>query len=157
MANGITLINLDTGKVWVFQFFPPQLDSEDQSNWMPQDVTAGTKPLMYANTEPQRIEIADVLLDSGDNKTSLTQEVEELRALMRETDKRVPPTLRLICGDWQPRVVLLRMTVAREMFSRDGRLLRARLNLSFMEHRQVERVTSRFFESEDEFNPIGNF
>ncbi|OLE54593.1 MAG: hypothetical protein AUG51_07355 [Acidobacteria bacterium 13_1_20CM_3_53_8] len=151
MADGIALINTETGDAWVFQFFPSQLSSDDQANWTPQDVSVGTKPLIYSNRDPQRIEIPEVLLDSTDTGKSLTEEIEQLRSLMRETINHTPPLLYLICGDWQQRVVMERLRVERKLFNSDGQPIRAYLNMSFIEFRQVERVTVNISDS------IGNF
>ncbi len=156
---GLALINLESGDAWVFQFFPERHSSDDRANWYPQDVSRGTKPLMYANREPQRIIMNNVLLDATDTGQSLTEEIEELRSLLSETDHGTPPTLRLICGDWQRRVVLEDLGVETEMSDRDGKPLRVRLNMTFVEHTLIERVTSRTVEpgEEDSFNPMGNF
>jgi hypothetical protein len=156
-TNGLAIINLATGDAWVFQFFPERISSNDRTNWEPQDVTKGMKPLMYANRDPQRITMTNVLLDSTDTGKSLTKEIEELRLLMSETDQGAPPTLRLICGDSQQRVVLEELGVEKEMCDRTGKPLRARLSLTFVEHKPIERVTTRFVEPDDGFNPIGNF
>jgi hypothetical protein len=156
-ADGLALINLETGDAWVFQFFPERITSSDRANWEPQDVTLGTKPLMYGNRDPRRITMNNVLLDSTDTGESLTKEIEELRELMSETDQGVPPILRLICGDSQQRVVLEELGVETEMSDPNGLPLRARLSLSFLEHKLTERVTSRVVEPGDGFDPIGNF
>jgi hypothetical protein len=156
-AKPIALVNLDTGQAWAFQFFPKSLGIEDRANWEAADVTMGTRPLMYANREPQRISIDEVWLDSSDAGVSLTEEIEGLRSLMKETNQRTPPALRLICGDWQQRVVLEEMKVEEQLFDRSGNPLRARISLSFIEHVQIERVTVRTIEPEEDFNPIGNF
>jgi Contractile injection system tube protein len=156
-ADGLALINLETGDSWVFQFFPERISYSDRTNWEPQDVTKGVKPLMYSNRDPQRITMTNVLLDSTDTGTSLTKEIEELRLLMSETDQGVPPILRLICGDSQQRVVLEELGVEKEMCDREGKPLRARLSLTFVEHKLIERVTGRIVEPDDGFNPIGNF
>lgn len=159
-ADNLAIINLETSDAFVFQFFHAQEDSEHQANWEPQGTGRGTKPLMYANQEPDVTGPIEFWFDGSDNGQSVEQDIKELRALMQETETGVPPALRYIRGREQQRVVLQRMHVERQMFNRRGEAIRAKVSLTFMEHAQIERVTVRTTDPEDEaanFSPIGNF
>lgn len=141
-ADGIALIDLFGSGVWVFQFFPTGWETEDRANWEPQNVSIGTKPLFYSNRDPQRITINDVLLDSEAGE-SISSDIKELHALMKETDRGTPPPLLFICGDMQQRVVLEELRVEAQQFDRDANLLRARVSMTLLEIQRVrERVTS---------------
>jgi hypothetical protein len=153
--DGIALVNLETGEVWEFHFFPQGISSEDATNWEPQDVSTGTKPIMYSSTDPQRIEIQDVYLDGSDDNTSVSGDVESLRALMREGTNNVPPALRFVCGDWQQTVVLEKLRVERGLFNIAGNTLRAKCSLSFIEQKRIERVTVKTTDPDD--GTIDNF
>jgi hypothetical protein len=147
-ADGIALIDLYSSNAWVFQFFPPGISTEDRANWEPQNVTIGTRPLFYSNREPQRITISDVLLNS-DSEESITKDIEELRALMKETDRGSPPPLLFICGDWQERVVLEELRIEKQFFDPQANLLRARVSLTLLELQRVrERVTTKITDVE---------
>lgn len=141
MVDGIVLVNLEDSESYVFQFFPNKVSTDDQTNWQPQDVMAGVKPLQYANREPQRIEMPDVLLDGSDTGESVEPDIKTLRSLMAEKAGDVPPTLLYICGRDQRRVVLVGLRIDRELFSQQGEPLRARASLTLLEQHRVERVT----------------
>lgn len=148
--NGVALVSLrDNGneEVWLFPLFPRAFNKEDRSNWNAMDVTVGTKPLMFANHEPQRITIEEALLDTSDTNESVLGLVEGLRAHMKPdpngktaSDRAVPPRLRFIYGDFQKTVVLEDLRVEETFFNREGNPTRARVSLSFLEFVSVERV-----------------
>jgi contractile injection system tube protein len=157
----IALINLVTNEVWMFQFFPEKVSTEDKTNWELQNVTIGTKPLGYANREPQKISISDVFLDDSDQSQSIERPIQNLRSLMSETEAgQPPPTLRFICGSWQERVVLESLNIEREMFNADGDAIRARISMTLIQVAQNERTEVQFtdpFSEEATFSPLGNF
>lgn len=121
-----------------FRRFPRQIDTRDQANFEKHDVASFVKPLSYANTEPQVIEIPEAWLDDSDVGASVLPDIERLRALMRRAEGRTaPPTLLLICGEWEATVVLTEMRAERTRFTAENRQTRARLSLTFMEVRET--------------------
>jgi hypothetical protein len=140
MPEPLTLISLTGGEVIEFTRFPPQIETEDEANWEEQDVQSRTKPLIYANRNPQNITIDDLLLDKSETHDSVLGEIEQLRNLMKEHDG-APSPVQMIVGAWWRRVVLQSMRVRMEMFTPEGRCIRARVSLTFKEHQAREEVT----------------
>ncbi len=130
------LFNLDdpTGASdFAFTRFPRQLDSDDQANWEEIDLAGFVKPLQYANTNPQTIEIPEVWLDSSDSGTSILPDIERLRALMRPGKNGAPPRLQFVCGDWEAIVVLKSLKTERTRFTSQNVQTRAKLSLTLCE------------------------
>jgi phage protein U len=156
-TNGLVLISLGDGKVWMFQYFPKQFEFEDKANWTQHETSAGVKPLQYASADPQRITIEEVWLDSSDAGGSVAEAVEELRALMKPGDaagiSHTPPLLRFILGSFQKTVVLESLRVNHTLFDRNGNPQRAQMSMTFIEFRRVERVTFRASEV-DSLEPL---
>lgn len=169
VADYIALVNLNSGGAWVFQFFPSSISTDDRANWEAANISTGTKPLIYANREAQRIEINDVWLDSSETDESLKQDIEGLRDLMKQSSGGTPPPLlSFICGDWQQKVVLESLRTERQLFDRQGRTIRARVSLTLIEVARNEQVPVRIVDPPEEatrprtveattFNPAGNF
>jgi hypothetical protein len=141
-------------------FFPTKIVHAQRANWEAQNVSIGVKPLMYANREPLRIEVEDLLFDSSGTNESLRPQMNALKALQAETDLGTPPPLLIICGDFQESVVLEELNIVEDSFHPDGRLLRARVSMVFIQlQQQREKVTVTIKEpsEEDTFDPLGNF
>lgn len=133
--SNLQLFNLDDplgGGDFEFRRFPREISTDDQTNWEEQDVAGSVKPLLYANVEPQKIEIQEVWLDSATNE-SVLPDIERLRALMRPGRNGAPPRLQLVCGDWSAVVVLRSLKAERTRFTSANVQTRARLSLTFCE------------------------
>ena len=162
LYNGVALVNLDNDGLWLFPLFPRQINKEDRSNWPAMDVTVGTKPLMFANNEPQRITIDEAWLDADGTGGSVLGQIEGIRALMRPTeldpstgrDSGTPPLLRLIYGDYQKTVVLEELRVEETIFDIDGSPMRARMSMIFLEFARIERVTQKIVDVDENGNPV---
>src|SRR5436309_843824 len=93
------LVNLDdpTGAGdFIFYRFPRSIETQDRANYEQLDVAGFLKPLSFANTEPQVIEIPEAWLDQSDVGESVLPDVERLRALMRRAEgEDAPPALML--------------------------------------------------------------
>lgn len=134
MGAGLELVNLEDQGVFLFQYFPASLQTSDRTNWEPQNVTVGTKPLFYANREPREIEFPELWFDNTDTNESLTPLLKELRALMDEIpDKGMPPALLASWGDRSERCVIESLTIEENFFTPDGEPIRAKVSLRLMQ------------------------
>jgi hypothetical protein len=88
----ILLIRKHTIGTYIFRLpFPSGIETEDVTNYEKPDVIGGTKPVSYANEEPQKIELKEVLFDSTDNpRGDIRGQLEELRSLMKRGEVRDP-------------------------------------------------------------------
>lgn len=138
-SDYFTLINLEGGESFVFPLFPAEIETTGRSNWEPQDITIGTKPIFYANREGQRISVPEVWLDGTDNNESIEPDIRSLNALRDEGPKTGrPPALLAAWGDEHYRCVLEEVTIVRKFFSPGGNPLRAAVSLQLLEF-QPER------------------
>lgn len=140
------LVNLESGDTYIFQapFFPPTIQKESKANWEAQDVSAGVKPLMYANREPLRISVSELWLDGSDDNSSVGGHIEQLQAMQQEGEFGTqhhgrPPRLRIVYGDYQKTVVLESLTVEETFFTREGKCIRAKLSLTLIEIQPASR------------------
>lgn len=141
MANergNITIINLRGGGSINLQF-PEEIGSEDRANWNGADVANALKPLLFANDEPTKITLQNLVID---NTTTGNQSVEPtivaLRSWMRAAEgESSPPPLQLITAGFQQRVVLSELQARREFFTPAGVCIRVYLTLTFEELKQV--------------------
>lgn len=102
----------------------------DKANWQPQETTVGVKPLFYGNRDPRKITVSDLYLDGTETDTSLTGDLDDLRALMEEKDDTgSPPPLLAIWGERKERVVLENLTVDEVLFNQAGNPIRAKVAL----------------------------
>lgn len=136
------LINLEGAGSFFFDFFPKEIQTTGRVTWEPQDVTIGVKPLFYANRDPRRISVPEVVLDRTDTLESIKRDIENLEALQAEDPKLGrPPALLAIWGDEQFRCVLEEVTINRKWFSAEGNAQRAMVSLQLLEL-QEERSES---------------
>lgn len=135
LADGVLmLVNLDNQISFEFQFFPEEINTTDRNNWEPQETTIGVKPLFYANREPRQLDFSELYLDSTETNESLTPEVNELRALMNESDETgKPPALMAIWGDRTEQVVLQDLTISEIFFHQQGFPIRVRISMSLIQ------------------------
>ena len=137
------LISLETPDSFVFDRFPNQIQSTDRANWEEQDVSIGTKPLFYSSTEPRKISVPELMLDSTRDGGDIGDQIDRLRKLKQETKSGAPPALLAIWGDRQQRCVMEEVTIAETFFTPAGDPLRARVSLQLVElQEQHEVVTS---------------
>lgn len=129
-SNALLLTNLVSGQSFIFRRFPAEIVTTGRANWRPQDVAHGTKPLVYENREPRRLEFPELWLDNSVISESVTPEINELLALLEETQEGAPPPLAALWADRQERVVLEEVRVKEEQpFRADGAPVRARVSL----------------------------
>lgn len=152
MPGTLTLLNLIGSEAIEFATFPTQIQTEDGTNWDEIDVASHTKPLVYANRNPQQVTIDDLLLDGKLSNQSVESQIEQLRDLMKEGDNGMPPPLQVLTEGWSQRVVLKDMRVTREFFKESGAVTRARVSLTLLELQSRERVTVNVVED----FPIGD-
>ena len=133
-VGSLVLVNLEGRESFIFRFFPSSIETETQVNWNPQNVTHGTKPLFYSNTEPTRLTFDELWLDNTMTRDSLTPEIAQLLALARPVEGRgTPPVLLVQWGDRRERVVLERVTIQEQFFTPEGNPIRARASLTLIE------------------------
>ncbi len=149
-TTALLIVNLNTGANIVFQYFPPEITTTAHANWQPQDTAFGVKPLLYANTDPRKLEF-ELWLDGSIKGESITPQINELLALLnvrqfavvekgREVQKfDAPPALAVLWGDRQEKVVLEEIRVTETYFETNGVPVRAKVNLSFIQT-QYERA-----------------
>lgn len=126
-------MNLNGPGGFVFRFFPTGIETTGRANWQAQDVTIGTKPLLYGNREPKQIRVSDLWLDSTATGDSLTPDIEALYRLLEETERGMPPALLATWGDRQERCVLEELGVEEQFFRPDGAPIRARVSLTLLQ------------------------
>jgi hypothetical protein len=141
--TGFSIINLrEAGEVRLL--FPQEIKTDDRSNWQDADVAGGLKPLFFANTEPQRISVDELMIDYTRTNASVEGEIETLRSWMRpQNNQSSPPPLLVLTKDWQARCVLTEMNVKRSFFTKEGVCVRAYLSLSFEEIRVARAELTR--------------
>lgn len=126
------------GRTVIFEYFPSSITKNSRANWETQNVTIGVKPLMYANREPLRITIDELLIESYDAQTSIQPQIDALLSLQAEKmqpgeQTGAPPILLVIYGDYQQTVVLEEVTIKESFFTRDATLIRAYVILTLVE------------------------
>lgn len=153
------LINLEGADSFFFDFFPKEIQTTERAVWEPQDVTIGKKPIFYANREPKRISVPEVVLDRTDARESIKEDIEALGALQVEVaNLGRPPALLAIWGDEQYRCVLEELTVNRTWFSPDGNPERASVSLQLLELQEdVESVDVVVTDVDEDDSGLGNF
>jgi hypothetical protein len=153
----------------VFDYFPREIAKNSIANWESQNVTIGVKPLFYANREPMRLTVDELLIDKTDTNESIRPELDALQALQEEwinarsdngalathgnrnfPDLGRPPLLLVIYGNFQGRFVLTELTIKEVLFTPDGNPLRAFVSLTLLEVQQRERTRVRFRDPFDE-------
>lgn len=128
------LINLCGGGVFKFPFFPTApIELARRANWPEQETTTGTRPLMYFNRDPRRLEVREVWLDKSDTNQSIKPEIEAILALQNETCEGTPPPLLAVWGDRQERCVLEEARFEETFHAPEGHPIRARVSLSLKE------------------------
>jgi phage protein U len=145
-----TLMNLESQGQIDFRYFPPSIATNRRANWEAQPVIRGTQPLQWSNRDPVRISINDLYLDKADINASIKPEIEELHALMNETERGTPPALLAMWGDEELHCVLEEIDIDRQMFMPTGEPLRARVSLRLIELQQPREHTSSVVRDSDE-------
>ena len=158
-TDHFTLINLEGGESFVFQFFPREIQTSGRSNWEAQDTTIGVRPLFYANRDGERISIPEVYLDGTDDNQSIEPEIRALQALRAEVPKLGrPPALLAAWGDEHYRCVLEEVSVTRNFFSPEGNPLRATVSLQLLELQKEREAVEVVIRDVDEGGSgIGDF
>jgi hypothetical protein len=136
------LISLETPDSFIFQFFPKEIQGTDRANWEPQDVSIGTKPLFYSSTEPRRISVPELVLDSTRDGGDIRDQIDRLRRLKAETKGGAPPVLHAVWGDYQMRCVLEECVIAENFFTRAGDPQRARVSLQLVEIQEQREIVT---------------
>jgi len=139
------LIHLEGPGTFIFQFFPKEIQTSRRSLWEQQEITIGTKPILYANREAKQIQVDELWLDSTETNQSIAPDIAALYALQDENPKLGrPPALLAIWGDRQERCVLEQVTVVESFFTPTGEPLRARVSLQLLELQvEMEAVSSQ--------------
>jgi hypothetical protein len=158
----LVLINLEGAGRFFFDVFPKDINTTNHANWEPQDITIGTKPLFYANREPKKISIPEVVLDRTKTQESIKDDIANLEALQSEDPTLGrPPALLAIWGDEQYRCVLEEVTINRKWFSPEGNPQRASVSLQLLELQEeresVDVVVRDDVGPEDSGSGIGDF
>lgn len=139
------LIDLTSQASIEFQFFPSEVTTEDGANWEPQNTANGKKPLFYANGEPGKLTVPDLVIDGTmvTPNQSMTESIKKLKSftLDEKEDRGAPPPLLATWGDEKMRCVLTRMTVTRIFFDSDGKPLRAKVSLDLLEFQDEDGAT----------------
>ena len=137
LTGKLALISLETPDAFIFEMFPTRdqgIQETDHVNWEPQDVSIGVKPLFYANTDPRKISVPEVMIDGSRSGRSINEQIDKLRTLKTEMPgKGAPPALLLVFGDRQQRCVLEEVVIAQTVFTRGGDPSRARVSLQLLE------------------------
>lgn len=132
-AGNLTIINLRDGGSIKLQF-PEEIRTEDRTNWESPGVANALKPLLFANVEPQKIDIQDLCID---NTTKSNESVEptiaKLRSWMRSGERSSPPVLQLVTVGFQQKVVLTELQARRQFFTAQGVCIRVYLSMTFEE------------------------
>lgn len=160
--NVFILVNITGKESFIFRLFPREIETEGQSNWQPQDVTIGTKPLFYANREPLRHRINDLWLDNTHTGDSIAPEIQQLLDLQAEfaqphsvPPRNAPPVLLAQWGDERFICILERVRVTRTFFTSDGAPLRANIGLELLEIQDSEIRVPVTVTTDDNSAPSG--
>jgi contractile injection system tube protein len=138
--GSFVLINLCGGGTFRFEWFPTApISHSRRANWTEQDTTIGTKPLMYANRDPRKLDVGEVWLDKSDTGESIKPQMDALEALQDETCEGTPPPLLAVWGDQQKRVVLEEVRFEEMFHAPAGHPIRARCSLSLKEVQEGDR------------------
>ena len=157
-AGKFVLISLETPDSFIFHFFPKEIQSTDRANWESQDISIGTKPLFYSSTEPRKISVPELMLDSTrEVGTDIGDQIDRLRKLKQETKNSAPPALLAIWGDRQQRCVMEEVMIAETFFTPAGDPVRARVSLQLVELQEQREVVTSTVNPIEDFNPLGNF
>lgn len=130
MPAPMTLINLEGGGSFEFQYFPAIVVTTDRANWEPQETTIGVKPLFYANREPRLIEFPELYFDKTATNDTVKPECEALKNLFKETGDGTPPALLAVWGNRRERCVLTELRVEEIFFHQEGYPMRARIAMT---------------------------
>jgi hypothetical protein len=154
------LINLEGAGSFFFDYFPKEIQTTGRATWEPQDITIGVKPLFYANRDPKRITVPEVMLDRTETGESIKPDIDALEELQKEVlTLGRPPALLAIWGDEQYRCVLEEVTINRRWFSDEGNPQRASVSLQLLELQEekesVDVVVRDDFD--DGGSDLGNF
>jgi hypothetical protein len=162
-SDNFVLIHLEGANSFVFEFFPKEIQSTDRSNWEVQDISRGVKPLFYANSEPRRIQVPELVLDGTRTNEVINDQIDALRLLKTEVASLGrPPALLAVWGDRQQRCVMEECTVTETFFTPGGNPLRARVSLQLVELQEENAAVSSTVKEVEEIDPldaghIGNF
>lgn len=164
------LISLETTDSFIFDLFPTRdqgIQSTDRANWEEQDVTIGTKPLIYSSKQPRKISVPELILDGSRTNESIGPKIDALRKLGLEHKRKVivngvtkisnaaPPALLAIWGDRQERCVMEELVVTETVFTKNGDPLRARISLQLVEIQKVREVVTSSAIPLDDGPPVG--
>lgn len=142
MPAPVTLINLEGGESFSFQYFPAIITTTDRANWEPQETTIGVKPLFYANREPRQIEFPELYFDKTDTNDTVKPDCEALKNLMVETGQGTPPALLCAWGDQLERCVLTEARIDYIFFHAEGYPMRARISMTLTQLQAEGEATS---------------
>lgn len=132
-AGNLTIINLRGGGIIKLQF-PKEIGTDDRSNYEAADVASDLKPLSFANAEPRRIVLDELVLDNTRTNASVEPTILTLRSWMRpKTGEGSPPELQIVTVDFSQKCVLTELSAKRTFFTKPGVCIRAYLQLSFDE------------------------
>ena len=124
-----------------FSFFPTSIETNARANWQAQDTTVGTKPIFYANREPRRLTVNNLMLEGSEGNASVATHIALLFSLMDEVPNQGrPPFLLAVWGETSVRCVLEDVTVTEEFFRADGEPIRARVSLSLLQFQDEPRT-----------------
>lgn len=149
--NDFALINLEGPGTFVFSLFPRELEGSSHAVWDALRVTIGTQPISYRSREPRRVSIDELWLDRTDTGESITEDIEQLRALQNETGRGRPPMLLAVWGDRQEVCVLEEVSIRENFFAPTGEPLRARVSLRLLE--MQDEGTSTNVQIRDDIEP----
>lgn len=128
------LLDIESEFAFEFQFFPEEITHRNRANWEPQNTTIGTKPLFYANSEPEVISITEAYVDYTHERVSIESDFELLKLMMTELEEGgPPPALLAIYGDTQLRCVLTDLSGRKTMFTEEGEPTRLCFDIELME------------------------
>lgn len=138
------ILDIESDFALEFQFFPEEIVRRTRANWEPQNTTFGTKPLFYANSDPQVISISNAYIDYTHENVSAESDVELLQMQMREVEQGgPPPALLAIYGNTRFRCVLTDLTIRETMFTADaGEPTRLCFDIELMELQEDGETTS---------------
>lgn len=152
MAEGtFQLIDFKSDYTFEFQYFPAQIRLGSRSNWDPQNTTIGTRPLFYANGDPMKISVDDLIIDEHDSGISIKPTIDLLLLMKTEEEDGPPPALLAQFGDWTFRCVLESVDVRMIAFNNDGQCTRAEISIELLELQEDGEATGVSVYTEDVF------
>jgi hypothetical protein len=127
------LINLLNGQGFTF-IFPTEISLSARADWRAQNITAGSKPLLYGNTEPEELRFDSLWLDSVAAGESLSPLIVKLVELTKKMEGAgTPPPLLASWGDTEFLCVMQEVTIKEKFFNSEGKPLRAEVSMTLLE------------------------